>query len=245
VTQEQLVKDYRKLKKRLGRRPLASEFTKRCHRTFVLRSLFGAYPWSKLLMAAGEKPRSAELVSRRMLIDEYRMLKEKLGRQPFYRDYEKTGFTIGTITKKFGTPAWRRLVLAAGDQPLVAKNLPASHLIRDFLNLQEKLGRRPKLLEYTYQCHTPKVLDRVFGKPGWRYLIKAVGAKAMPKNILTREHLIRDFADLTKKLNRRPTQEEFRKAHHTPKVLERVFGRPAFSSLVKAASRGMGESAEK
>jgi hypothetical protein len=44
-------------------------------------------------------------------------------------------------------------------------NLTSKQLIEDFLVLQKKLGRRPKLIAYTCQCHTPKALDRVFGKP--------------------------------------------------------------------------------
>jgi hypothetical protein len=100
------------------------------------------------------------------------------------------------------------------------------------------LGRRPKLIEYTYECHTPKVLDRVFGKPGWGKMIRTIGKKAMPEDLLTSDHLIGDYLETCNALKRRPTQEEFRKRHcHTAKVYERVFGRPGYSNLVKAAER--------
>jgi hypothetical protein len=81
---------------------------------------------------------------------------------------------------------WRRLVEAAGDKPLFRLNLTSKHLIKDFLVLQEKLGRRPKLIEYTCQCHTPKVLDRVFGKPGFaiceRPLSRQAGGETVVQN---------------------------------------------------------------
>jgi hypothetical protein len=63
---------------------------------------------------------------------------------------------------------WRRLVEAAGNKPLLRLNLTSQHLIKDFLVLLEKLGRRLKLIGYLYQSHTPKALDRVWQAGGKR-----------------------------------------------------------------------------
>ena len=112
--------------------------------------------------------------------------------------------------------------------------------MQDFLELQQSLGRRPNISEYLTQCHTPKVLDRVFGKPGWKRMISAIGAKALPKNIISASHLVDDYIELARRLGRKPAFEEFRRAQqHTHKVLARVFGRLGWSRLVFEAQRTM------
>lgn len=237
-SRNQVVLDYLRLKKQLGRRPTSVEYTKKYCGLWTLKKIFHGSGWNKLLMAAGERPQWSRFVNRSMLIRDYRALKRKLGRQPKVAEYQKECYGIGMISGILGTPAWTRLLEAAGDKPLISVNLPAEHLITDFLNLQKKLKRRPKLLEYTYQCHTTKVLDRVFGKPGWRNLIAAIGEQAMPENLLTAEHIIQDYLETCAALKRKPTQKEFRKRHrHTAKVFVRVFGKPGFSNLVNAAAR--------
>ncbi len=120
--------------------------------------------------------------------------------------------------------------------------LAAEHLIRDFLELQHALGRRPRFIEYLHNCHTPKVLDRVFGKPGWKNFISAVGAKALPKSVITASHLVDDYLEIYRHLGRVPTFDDFRRMHrHTKKVLVRVFGRPGWSNLKIAAQKKMEE----
>jgi hypothetical protein len=121
--------------------------------------------------------------------------------------------------------------------------MSAEHLIQDFLKLQEALGRRPSIDEYSFQCHTPKVLDRVFGKrgkSGWKRMISAVGAKALPKNVISASHLVDDYIELSKRLGRKPAFEDFRRAHrHTHKVLVRAFGRPGWNNLTSTAQKKM------
>ena len=119
--------------------------------------------------------------------------------------------------------------------------MSAEHLIQDFLKLQEALGRRPSISEYSFQFHTPKVLDRVFGKKGksgWKRMISAVGAKALPKNVLSASHLVDDYIELSKRLGRKPSFTEFKRLQrHTIKVLDRVFGRPGWSNLTSTAQK--------
>ena len=238
LEREQVVREFLELKKELGRVPSSHEYRERYHTYGSLQRVFGRCGWNNLLLAAGERPKHRSFITRAMLIQEYLALKKKLGRQPYFSDYREECYGIGLIAAKFGNPAWLRLLKAAGDAPLVECNLPARHLIEDFLNLQTKLGRRPKLMEYTYQCHTPKVLDRVFGRPGWNNLIKAVGAKAMQKDILTADHLIGDYLETRAALGREPSQNRFHDRHgHTIKVFVRVFGKPGWSNFQKAARK--------
>jgi len=131
-----------------------------------------------------------------------------------------------------------RLMETPGSR-LEVRLLTRAHLLADFLHLQRKLGRRPTITEYGQHYHTAKVLDRVFGKPGWKRLIKAVGKKAMPKCIrrrFTAEHLILDYLDTEKSLGRTPAYNHFHALHrHSIKVLVRIFGKPGWTNLRKAA----------
>lgn len=128
----------------------------------------------------------------------------------------------------------QEIVIAVNDKYV---SLSADHLIKDFLDLQARLGRRPKIMEYRRHCHSPKALDRVFGKPGWRRLIEAVGKQAMPKNILNAAHLIRDYLDTEQAIGRKPGYTHFHARHrHSLKVLVRVFGKPGWTNLRKAAA---------
>lgn len=126
-------------------------------------------------------------------------------------------------------------------------SLSRAHLVADFLYLQQKLGRRPNVGDFLHHCHTPRVLDRAFGKPGWRRLIKAVGKEAMPKYMpkynrysLTAEHLLEDYLDTEQSLGRKPGYTHFHALHrHNPKVLVRVFGKPGWTNLRIAAGKAM------
>jgi len=238
VSHARVVEDYLSLKEELGRPPTAGEYAEKRHSLGLLLRVFGSCGWNNLLKAAGEKPKHASFFTKAMLIRDYRELKKKLGRQPSRSEYIKECHGLGIIASKFGKPAWPRLLDAAGDSYIIKWGFSAEHLIKDFLDLQKKLGRRPKIPEYSKQCHTIKVLDRVFGKPGWRRLLKALGAKAMPKNILTAEHLIRDYRETAKALGREPTWSQFQQRHHHGwSTLKREFGKPGWSNLQKAARR--------
>jgi hypothetical protein len=117
------------------------------------------------------------------------------------------------------------------------RDLSAPHLITDFLFLQKKLGRRPSIAEYLYHCHTPKVLDRVFGKSGWKRLIKAVGKSALPKDKVNKEHLIQDYLGTADAVGHEPSHAEFNERHrHSINVFIRVFGKPGWKKLRKAAA---------
>jgi hypothetical protein len=107
------VENYLRLKTELGRRPTSREYGER-HSLDALRRIFDGYGWNNLLKSAGEKPNRSLFVTKAMLIRDYCALKKKLGRQPRSEEYKKECYGIGIILKKFGRPAWRRLLAAAG-----------------------------------------------------------------------------------------------------------------------------------
>jgi hypothetical protein len=241
-TRDSVQNCYRRLKAELGRIPSLEEFEEQCCSTATLSRLFGG--WDKLLKSVGDyrkpKTRKRKGPTKAMMLSAFRDLRRQLGKAPSFAQYQKlSGYSHKDLEYRFGENAWRGFVTyennKTGSRPW---SLSAKHLIQDFLKLQQALGRRPSISEYLTQCHTPKVLDRVFGKPGWKNLIAAVGSKALPKNIISASHLVDDYIETHRLLGKNPKFEEFRRMQrHTMKVLARVFGRLGWSRLAFVAQK--------
>jgi hypothetical protein len=244
-SRESAISCYNGLKAELGRVP-RKEFVEKCCSSATLRSLFGGSGWSDLLKFVGDYhlPRSYRLKgpSKTQLVNAFCSIRKQLGKAPNSGQYRKlTGYSTKDLKFRFGANAWKELLKRAKNRMRPNPSyLTAEHLIQDFLKLQEALGRRPSISDYLFQCHTPKVLDRVFGKPGWKNMIAAIGAKALPKNVISDSHLVDDYIETYRQLGKKPKFEEFRRAQrHTTKVLDRAFGRPGWSNLKFAAQRKM------
>ncbi|MEK6744720.1 MAG: hypothetical protein AABZ15_13985 [Nitrospirota bacterium] len=241
------VKDcYRRLTAELGRVPDRKEYIEKCCSCTTLSILFEGSGWSNLLRSVGDSswPRTYKLKgpSKTSMLSAFRSASTQLGKAPNLAQYQKlSGYTLKDIRYRFGENAWqeflKRSKIPARTNP---SSLTAKHLIQDFLKLQQAFGRRPSINEYSTRCHTPKVLDRVFGKPGWKNMISAVGAKALPKNIISASHLVDDYIELHRRLGKKPVFEEFRRMQrHSLNVLDRAFGKPGWSNLTIAAQRKM------
>ena len=240
-TRETVRKCYRRLKAELGRIPSLEEFDEKCCSTATLTRLFGG-GWNKLLKSVGDyrKPKTSKRKSptKAMMLSAFRDLRRRLGKAPSLKQYQKfSGYSTKDLRSRFGENVWRGFLTYEDNQRRARpRAMSAEHLIQDFLKLQEALGRRPSISEYLTQCHTPKVLDRIFGKPGWKRMISAIGAKALPKNIISASHLVDDYIETYRILGKKPKFVEFRRTQrHTMKVLARVFGRFGWSRLVTAA----------
>jgi len=178
-------------------------------------------------------------ITAKHLIKDYGDLERKLKRQPTCAEYAKNCHSMSAAVPVFGKPAWSKILKAVGRKPNPSA-LTAEHLIQDFLLLQKKLGRRPSVNAYMVRCHTPKVLDRVFGKSGWKNMLRAVGAKALPKHAVTADHLVEDYLELSRRLGRKPVFAEFlRMQEHSLNLINRAFGRPGWRKLTIAAQRKM------
>lgn len=229
---------YRRLKAELGRVPDRKEYEEKCCSCTTLNALFEGSGWSRLLKSVGDYlgPRTPSMLSA------FRAISRQLGKAPNLGQYRKlSGYSLKDLRYRFGENAWQEL-LRSSKIPTKTNppRLTAEHLIRDFLELQQKLGRRPSINEYLSHCHTPKVLDRVFGRPGWKNMISAVGAKALPKHVITTSHLVEDYIELYRRLGKKPIYGEFRRMQrHTRKVLDRAFGKPGWSNLTIAAQSKM------
>jgi hypothetical protein len=237
---------YRRLKAELGRDPDRKEYEKKCCSCAALGTLFEGSGWSSLLKSikASSRPRTYKLKgpSKASMLKAFRSISTQLGKAPNLAQYQKlSGYSLKDISYRFGENAWQEFLRSSKYQSRTSSSpLTAEHLIREFLKLQQTLGRRPSINEYSSRCHTPKVLDRVFGKPGWKNMISAVGDKALPKNVISAAHLVEEYILLSRHLGKKPVFEEFRRMQrHTLKVLDRAFGRPGWRNLTIAAQRKM------
>ena len=248
-TRESVQNCYRRLKAELGKILSIGEFEERCCSAATLNKLFGGGGWSNLLKSVGDyrepKTRKRKGPTKAMMLNTFRSLRKRLGKAPGFEQYRKlSGYSFKDLRYCFGEKAWRGFLTYKDNQRRARPgSLSAAHLIQDFLALQEALGRRPSISEYLFQCHTPKVLDRVFGKrgkPGWKRMISAIGAKALPKNVIPASHLLDDYIETYRHLGRKPRFLEFtRMQRHSLNVLNRAFGRPGWSNLTIAAQRKM------
>jgi hypothetical protein len=208
--------------------------------------LFEGSGWGRLLESVGEsnRKRTYQLKgpSKVSLLSAFRSISRRLGKEPNLWQYQDlSGHTLKDISRRFGENSWQEFLRCSRDQTGPGRSLlTAEHLIEDFLQLQQALGRRPSINEYLSRCHTPKVLDRVFGRPGWKNMITAVGDRAHPKHAVTAAHLVEAYIEIYGHLGKKPTFEEFRRMQrHSLKVLDRAFGKPGWSNLTIAAHRKM------
>ena len=230
---------YRRLKSKLGRIPSKKEYMEKCCSNSTLCNLFGGSGWRNLLKSVGDDHSTVKNPSKASMLCAFRSFTRQQGKAPNLNQYLKvSGYSLKDLSYRFGENAWRELLKYAHDQTRAIQSLTGEHLIQDFLELQKALGRRPTISEYLIRCHTPKVLDRAFGKPGWKNMISAMGAKALPKNVIPASHLVDDYVEIYNRLGRKPAFEEFRRAQqHTIKLLDRAFGKPGWTNLTIAAQR--------
>jgi hypothetical protein len=235
---------YRRLKAELGRVPDRKEYEEKCCSCTTLRILFEGSGWTSLLESVGDSSRTRTYnlkgPSKASMLSAFRSISRQLGKAPNLAQYQKlSGYSLKDIGYRFGENAWQEFLRCSKFQARTnPSSLTAKHLIQDFLKLQKEFGRRPSINEYSTRCHTPKVLDRVFGKPGWKNMISAVGGKALPKHAVTAAHLVEDYIELYRRLGKNPAFYVFRRMQrHTLKVLDRAFGKPGWSNLRIAAQR--------
>jgi len=155
VTEEELITEYYKMKKKLGKRPLQKHFSsnKKYGAKFNLKKYekhFGK--WSDFLKHIGE-PISAnnmnrKRVSKQELIDNYYQMKKVLGRKPLSSDMKlKKGSKYGMSIYEayFGT--WNKFLKSLGEKAREL-NIPKEKLIKELKAKAKELGRIPKTTEF-------------------------------------------------------------------------------------------------
>lgn len=239
ITAEHLIADYLELEKRLGRQPTSMEFIKHHHSMYAFVRIFGNPGWRNMLYRIGRKPLEEKGLTAERFVADFFDLEKKLGRQPISGEYAKHHHSIVGLDRVFGKPGWRNMLKSIGRTSRKrGRDITDAHLIADYLELEKQLGRQPSPSEFTKQHHATTILDKIFGRPGWRNMLKRIGRTVGEINI-TADHLIADYLDLEKKLGRQPTRGEYAKEHHSDSALNRVFGKTGWRMMVKNTGRTM------
>ncbi len=187
--------------------------------------------------------RTGELpLTKKHLIRDYFDLKNKLGRQPKYEEYKSyTGHGNMSMDNLFGKPGWFYLVKKVGGKVCSSGQLKRrwnkEEVIQIYVNFKKHIGRQPSQDKFKQECRIGQsVLDRLFGKPGFKNMIAMVGDVPYTFNkvsMFSRQHLLNDYFSLKKELGRQPMSMEYGKKHHGNATLCRVFGRPGWSNMLK------------
>lgn len=237
VTREQLVQAYHRLRRKLGRTPLCHEYITSCYSYYHVQKVCGDHPWRGLRRAAGDPILQVGDVSPERLLEAYKGFKKKLKQQPTLQEYIKNCYAAVHVQHAFGNRGWEKLQKKAGDLPFAEQLISRDTLIQKYRKLKAALGRRPLLNEYVRHCHTTKVLERVFQRPGWRNMLRSIGEERYPPGRqLTTTHLIEHYHRIKADLGYPPTNKEFRRrSGHGMKPIMRIYGKKAWSKFVAAA----------
>jgi len=112
--------------------------------------------------------------------------------------------SVATVERLFGT--WNKALEAAGfkiNHSLIP--ITKEQVIAGLKRVAKKLGRTPKLLEFTI---SQGVIERLFGS--WNKTLKAAGLKINHSNQpITKEQVVAELKRVAKQLGRTPMKYEF------------------------------------
>ncbi len=231
-TKEALIKQYWEFKKILNRFPTYEDLRTKNSLKYGMIFSVSSYEtlwgsWQKFLLDIQviKKPTKQDL------IENYYELKVRLGRRPTGRDMVlgvnqyghgwvdvinareknrlsgRTRYSKNEYDNVFGS--WQVFLKLIGDYD---KEIPREELIRNYYNVKEKLGRRPKYKDF----HNRNVSKYSSGpyEHKWGHFVdflKDIGEvkkDCHPTMYYTKQDVLDNFAEVTKKLGRPPTREE-------------------------------------
>ncbi len=139
-----LLAEYNKLKKKLGRQPKSTEASKLACKAFGHPEL---QSWSALVVMAGDTPakhtkhKKANHLTKEYIVNRYHTLKETLGRQPLTRDDWELKYLVEHCPE---VGSWKALLAEVGAfVKCDFKTWTREELIAQYNELKETLGRVP------------------------------------------------------------------------------------------------------
>jgi len=231
-TKEELIKQYWELKAILNRFPTYEDFKVKSILKYGMIYHVSSYErlwgsWTNFLRDNGitKKPTKQDL------IENYYELKVKLGRRPTGRDMVlgvnqyghgwaevlqakdknkisgRTRYSKNEYDQVFGS--WSNFLKLIGDYD---REISRDELIRNYYDVKAKLGRRPKYTDF----HNRTVSKYSSGpyEHKWHHFrdfLKDIGEikkDCHPTMYYTKQDVLDNFAEVTKKLGRPPTREE-------------------------------------
>ncbi len=209
-TREDLVQQLQNLGKKLGRRPVSADIRKASlERQIASPPTFCAYFGSlaNALVAAGYSARVG-MVTKERAIHDLRKLAQDLGRVPRQHDVQAASadrrcVSPGVYRDLFGSHA--QAVAAAGFKPVKRPNFSRDDLLQQLQSLGAQLGRAPGSSDLAIEGMAPyTTFKRQFGT--FQEALKQAGfGQKLP---YSKEHLIGQLHDLTRKLGRVPMMSD-------------------------------------
>lgn len=234
ITKEMIESAYRALKEKLGRQPKVIEFVKSGYYIPTLNRLYGNPGWNNFLESIGEhklKTRSCR-TTRDQVEAAYGYLCQELGRQPTMNEFEKACCSWYVLDHLYGQPGWRNFLASVGDAPLIQHGTTKEMVESAYHALKEKLGRQPTSLEFIEQGYFIQTLVRLYGKPGWSKFLESVGEEPLKRKV-TKGMAISAYWVLKERLGRQPKMVEYQLECHSLATLKRLYGKNAWSKLLK------------
>lgn len=182
-TDQELIDEYFRMKRKLRRQPtvlemeLKSRFAKNTY-----RNRWGS--WVNFLNVVGDKSLRRIFYSEQELIQNYQMVRRKLGYVPTMTELEKQG--------KFNGNQYYRLFGSYRDfLQRMKEGTIQEQLTKQYWAVKTKLGKRPTKAEYTREGHySVYVVQRYFGS--WTLFLLDLGEE-LPSTVgfLVKEKLLR------------------------------------------------------
>jgi superfamily II DNA or RNA helicase len=209
ATDEDLILDYQRVKDLIDKQPLGVDYNKYGRyalNTFVYR--WGS--WSNFLEVAGETSHQQRNVREEELIENYKMVRNELGKIPTITQLKELGrYGIHHYKNSFG--GYKEFLRHIGEKTV------KEQLIEEYIKVKEVLSRQPTAKEFSeHSLWTWNSIDNHFG--GWNKFLIAVGEKPLKEKRLSRvnkrnilkQDLVDAYFKLKEKLGRQPETLDIR-----------------------------------
>jgi len=109
--------------------------------------------------------------------------------------------------------------------------------IAKYRELEKKKGKQPTITEYASKGHSIEVLERLYGRPGWRNFLKDMGKEALRSFKITRRQAREKYRELEKNKGRQPTGLEFAAEGYGIAKLDYLYGCPGWRNFLKSMGK--------
>ena len=209
ATDENLIEDYYRVKNIIGQQPLSvdyAEYGKYALNTFIHR--WGS--WSDFLKVVGEISHQQRNVGEEELIENYKIVRGKVGDIPTLAQLKEQGRVgIHHYKKVFGS--YKNFLSKIGEKTV------KEQLIEEYIKVKEMLGRQPTALEFSEHSKT-QWNTIAYNFESWNKFLIAVGEEPLTvrrsirknKRNISKQDLIDSFFRLKEALGRQPEMKDVR-----------------------------------
>lgn len=198
ITNQQLINAYFNLKRNLGT-PVRIEDMDALglYSSSVYRKRWGS--WNEFLKSINEPLLQEKKISKERLIEEFKRLKEMIGKIPTVNDMKQHAkFSVATYERAFGS--WNRFLSTVGFSIIKKHNISEDEFITEFKRVKDLLGHTPKAYEMRKHGEiAPNSYKRIWGS--WTGFLIKMGEPHQKRN-LKKNELVECYLKLKKQLKK-------------------------------------------